>query len=298
MLGVGGLERGVQGRRPVPLYVGRRAVLNWTAHEEERFQDALRQGLGWLKEAGLSWEPAGTDRMLCYARLLVSANMRINLTAITDPEGVAWKHFIDSMLGLLVVGRAPRTPAGGEGEGNPAGDAAAWLADLGAGAGFPGVVLGLAGGWNCLEVEAQAKKAAFLRELEGLLRPGKLQVWAGRAERLAREEAWRERLGVVVARALARLDVIAEYGMPLLREGGLLVAYKGPEGERELELLDAFREELGVGEATVVRRRLPHDWGERLLLVLTKRGRSDPRYPRREGVPEKRPLGGRQSGKG
>lgn len=253
--------------------------MSWGREERRVFQEALASGLEWLRpRIGFGLDDEVKARLVRYAEEMVAANQEFNLTTITEPEAVAWKHFIDSLLGVGVIGRP-----GGAGE---------WLADLGAGAGFPGVVLGIAAKWNCLEVESIRKKAAFLRRLGPLVEPAALDVWEGRAERLGREAKWRERLPVVVARALARLDVVAEYGMPLLRAGGILVAYKGPEGRDEVALLQGIKEELGIGEIRVIEEQLPEGWGVRLLIVVEKSKDCHPRYPRREGIPEKRPLGG------
>lgn len=253
--------------------------MGWSAEEIGRFREALGAGLEWLQpRLGFEVEEGERERLVQYACKVVAANEKFNLTAITEPEAVAWKHIIDSLLGVAVAGRAK----GGD----------AWLADLGAGAGLPGVVLGIVGGWNCLEVESVHKKAMFLRELMPLLRPARLVVWEGRAERLGREAAWREQLPLVVARAVGRLDVVAEYALPLLQVGGVLVAYKGPEGREEVELLQGSGEKLGIGEIRVIEEELPEDWGKRILIVVGKSRVCDPRFPRREGIPEKRPLGG------
>ncbi|MBE3576431.1 MAG: 16S rRNA (guanine(527)-N(7))-methyltransferase RsmG [Limnochordales bacterium] len=252
--------------------------MGWGLEEIERFRAALTAGLAWIQpRLGFEVGAGERERLVRYACEVVAANEEFNLTRITEPEAVAWKHVIDSLLGMTAVGRAP--------------GADAWLADLGAGAGLPGVVLGIAGGWNCLEVESVRKKAAFLRKLAPLVSPARLVVWEGRAERLGREPAWREQLPLVVARAVGRLDVVAEYALPLLRVGGVMVAYKGPEGREEVGLLEGCKEQLGIGEIRVVEEELPEGWGRRMLVVAAKSRNCDPRFPRREGIPEKRPLG-------
>ncbi|MBE3582591.1 MAG: 16S rRNA (guanine(527)-N(7))-methyltransferase RsmG [Limnochordaceae bacterium] len=266
--------------------------MGWGRQEIERFRRALREGLQQLE---LDLTDMTVEIMVEYAITLASAQEEQNLTALREPEQVAWKHFVDSLMGWKVFRQweedkqVPRNQPGGQCQA----ESERWLADLGAGAGFPGVVWAIVGDWHCLEIEAEGRKAEFIEGLRGLVGPGRLQVWHGRAEEAGRQEEWRERFDVVVARALARLDVVAEYGLPLLRLGGGLVAYKGPEGPDEVQWVGPeVRGRLGGGEAKVFRCGLPGDWGRRSIVILEKVGHCEELYPRRVGIPEKRPLGG------
>lgn len=196
-----------------------------------------------------------------------------SLTAVRDPvEGVE-VHVADSLAGL----RIPEVRAAGR------------LADLGAGAGFPGLVLAVAlPNTAVVLVESVGKKAGFLEEAVDHLGLTNAEVVGDRAE------GWGSGLGtcdVVTARALASLDVLLEYAAPLLVDGGLLVAWKGRrDAEEEAGALTAAGI-LGMQVPEVLVADGPA--GSQRHLYLSRKVRETPAgYPRREGMARKRPLGG------
>ncbi len=191
---------------------------------------------------------------------------------MTDPREAVDVHVADSLVGLEVedVRRAEV------------------LADLGAGAGFPGLVLAAAlPAARVVLVESVGRKAEFLRRAASALGLERAEVVALRAEE------WRaglEACDVVCARALARMDVLAEYAAPLLREGGALVAWKGRRDAEEERGGAAAAARLGLAVEEV---REVHPWPEaqaRHLHVLRKVAPTPPGFPRRPGMARKRPL--------
>ena len=164
----------------------------------------------------VSLDEAAAEKLELYARLLVQWNERMNLTAITDPEGILRKHFVDSLTAL------PHLPAG-----------PCRLIDVGTGAGFPGVPLAVVrGDLQLTLLDSLNKRLVFLRELCAALELPVTLIHA-RAEEGGRQPALREQFDVATARAVAALPVLAEYCLPFVKQGGRFIAMKGPEGEAE-----------------------------------------------------------------
>ena len=196
-----------------------------------------------------------------------------SLTAVRDPVAGVEVHIADSLAGLSVE----------------AIQSAKLIADLGSGAGFPGLVLALARPEaRVVLVESVGKKAGFLADAAEELRLENVEVVGGRAE------AWEAGLGacdVVTARALARLDVLLEYAAPLLRGEGALVAWKGKRDKGEETA--AWKAGKILGMEAPVPRIVPGPDGSERHLYLSRKLRSTPAgYPRRPGMAAKRPLGG------
>jgi 16S rRNA (guanine527-N7)-methyltransferase len=194
-------------------------------------------------------------------------------TTVRDPARVRDDHLADALVALeLPVIREAMT-----------------IADLGAGAGVPGIPLAVAlPEAEVFLVEGNGRKCEFIAHVAALLELGNVEIVHGRAE------TWKQGLGrcdVVTARALAPLDVVAEYAAPLLRVGGAMVAWRGKR-EPQVEA-DGARaaETLGLSVAEPVRVE-PYDGAEhRHLHVMSKVRETPDRFPRRDGVARKRPLG-------
>jgi 16S rRNA (guanine527-N7)-methyltransferase len=227
-----------------------------------------------LAELARRWElPAAAPAQL---RTILAAveEEPTSITTVRDPAVGVDVHAADSLSGLAVpeVRTADR------------------IADLGAGGGFPGLALAVAlPGATVTLVESAGKKCDFLRRAASAAGLDNVRVVNARAE------AWRDGLGsqdVVTARALAPLNVLAEYAAPLLRDGGLLVAYKGRR--------DPSEEAAGMAAAAIlgleVRPPLPvagrTGADEHHLHLYLKVGPTPDRFPRREGMARKRPLAG------
>jgi 16S rRNA (guanine527-N7)-methyltransferase len=222
-----------------------------------------------------------------YYRELVAWNERFNLTAITDYDQVQIRHFLDSLTCLLVV-RSPKSQARGQ-----ALDLGATtrVIDIGTGAGFPGLPLKIVcPGLRLTLLEATGKKVGFLEHIVSRLGLAGVEVIKGRAEELGRDAAHRESYDLVLARAVAALPVLVEYALPFCKQGGLFVAQKGVEGDAEAKAAEDAIATLGGVLRRIVHLELPTLTEPRCLIVIEKTAPTPEKYPRRPGIPSKRPL--------
>lgn len=234
-----------------------------------------------LEEGARRWGLHLTSDMLAafqtYYEELIAWNEQANLTAITDYQEVQIKHFLDSLSCLLVL------------EGLPI-DRWRHL-DIGAGAGFPGLPLKIAQPrMEPTLLEAKKKRVRFLQHLVGKLGLSGIEIIRGRAEELGRQPGHREGYDLVLARAVAPLPVLLEYALPLCRIGGIFLAQKGPDIKEELETSQMALRVLGGRLREVRGLELPHSMGRRNLAVVEKVAPTPEKYPRRPGLPAKRPL--------
>jgi 16S rRNA (guanine527-N7)-methyltransferase len=194
----------------------------------------------------------------------------------TDYEEVQVKHFLESLSCLQVLTPvAPQTRC----------------IDIGAGAGFPSLPLKIVRPQMRLTLlEATGKKVLFLEHIVGELGLQEVEIIKGRAEALARQPAHREGYEVALARAVAQLPVLLEYALPLLAIGGIFVAQKGAEIENEAEAARSAMKILGGRMKEMKAVRLPGLEAPRHLAVAEKVAPTPQKYPRRTGIPAKRPL--------
>lgn len=214
-----------------------------------------------------------------YRDELLRWNQYTNLTSITDPSGIETRHFLDSLTILQVF------------EKDAVRNSHMRVLDIGAGAGFPGIPLKLIlTDINLVLLEATGKKAAFLRNVVERLGLTRTTVVNDRAEVLAHVPSHRESYDLVVARAVAPLASLAELCLPFVTVGGMFVAPK--KGAIVDEIAEARNAISRVGGADVhlVEVRLPQLADERTLVCIRKVSHSPDRYPRRSGIPLKRPL--------
>jgi 16S rRNA (guanine527-N7)-methyltransferase len=209
--------------------------------------------------------------------LLVTESSRYNLTALRDPETIEKRHFDESLAFLEAV---ERTGAFG----SPA-------IDIGTGAGFPGLPVKIVRpDLESTLLEATRKKAEFLTMAVEALGLEGVSVVNGRAETVAHEAEHRERYALAMARAVAQLRVLVELALPFVRMGGYLAAQKGSGAEREVRESARALEVVG-GEVALVERIEAPGAAVAPRLVLVRKVRSTPdEYPRRPGMPSKRPL--------
>jgi 16S rRNA (guanine527-N7)-methyltransferase len=213
-----------------------------------------------------------------YYRELVAWNEKFNLTAITDYDQVQIKHFLDSLTCLLAV-RSLKPEVRGR------------AIDIGAGAGFPGLPLKIiCPGLQLTLLEATGKKVGFLEHIVSRLGLEGVEVIKGRAEELGRHAAHREGYDLALARAVAELPVLVEYALPFCRLGGLFAAQKGPEGDAEARAAEGAIATLGGILRRIVHLELPNLAEPRSLVVIEKIAPTPEKYPRRPGIPSKRPL--------
>lgn len=221
---------------------------------------------------GLS--PADIERLSLLGDLLLAS--RTNVTSVCDPRAIEHQHFLDS-LALLEIEGFRRHPLS--------------IVDVGSGGGFPALVLAIALPRAAVTaLESVKKKCAFIAEAAARLGLENLHIACERAEEAGRGNK-RETFDIAVVRAVGSLDVIAEYSVPLIRVGGLLVVMKGLMSDAERRAGRYALAILGIGQ---VEERIAVPFpaaAHRRLIVGEKRQATPRRYPRGPGVPAKRPLG-------
>ena len=228
-----------------------------------------------LAAAGLELDETALSRLETYHDMLLDWNTRMDLTSVSA-DRMAARHFLDSLLPLKASGLIPE-------EGR--------LIDVGTGAGFPGLPLAIARpSLQVTLLEAQGKRCQFLQAVCQALGLENVTIINDRAENLGRTEGHREGYDRAVARAVAALPVLAEYLLPFVRVGGMALCWKGP----------AVAGEQADGAAAAVRlggRLLPlvdmEGSGEEtghVIAPMEKTEKTLPLYPRKNGMPAKRPL--------
>lgn len=162
--------------------------------------------------------------------------------------------------------------------------------DIGTGAGFPGLVLAMARpDWAYTLIESDRKKSQFLMEAGRELGIKSLRVENKRVEELGQDQAFRETFDLCTSRAVATTNILLEYGLPLLREGGRLLLWKGRNYQNELDQAQNALAILG-GELEEVATYTLMEEKDRVILIIRKVGVCPDKYPRRTGIPSKRPL--------
>lgn len=228
-------------------------------------------------QMGVTLSPVDAERLDVYAARLTEWNERMNLTAITDPRGIAVRHFIDSMTLLPLL---------------PQGETS--LIDVGTGAGFPAVVLAICRpDLRVTLLDSLQKRLGFLDAVCAELGVPVTLVHA-RAEDGGRRAELREQFDVATARAVAALPTLTEYCLPFVKTGGTFLAMKGPSYAAELEAAQTAVKLLGGRLADTRELTLPHEAGEtpetRAILVFEKISPTSTKYPRPSGKIGKSPL--------
>ena len=228
-----------------------------------------------LHRLGLELSQQQLGQFLRYRDELLDWNTRINLTAISDPEEVLIKHFLDS-LSLLLAYDAPD----------------ARLLDIGAGAGFPGLPLKIVRPqWQVVLLEATGKKVRFLQHCIETLQLQDVVAVHGRAEELAHKAEYRASFDVVTARAVASLPTLLEYAAPFCRVGGQIILPKKGDLAEELAQGKRAARQMGASFKTDVPVSLPGLEDGRRLLVWEQVRKCPREFPRSGGVMAKKPLG-------
>jgi 16S rRNA (guanine527-N7)-methyltransferase len=213
-----------------------------------------------------------------YYRELTAWNQRFNLTAITDREGVLVRHFLDSLSCLKVLPWADLA-------------AGARVIDVGTGAGFPGLPLKIVcPGMRLTLLEATHKKVTYLEHIAQVLGLRDVEVIHMRAEELGRDPDHREEHDWAVARAVGEMATLAEYLLPLVQVGGAMLAQKGEDAAVEVQASDAAVTALGGSVRQLVPVELRGLAETRYLVVVDKVASTPDKYPRRPGIPKKRPI--------
>ena len=205
-----------------------------------------------------------------YFHELVAYNEKVNLTAITEENEVYIKHFYDSMLGESYISQN------------------ATVVDVGTGAGFPGLPLKiLRPDINLYLVDSLNKRIEFLKMLITKLNV-EAQTFHSRAEEFAVQN--REKFDVAVSRAVASLNTLCEYTLPLVKVGGIFIAYKGSNADEELKNAQKAISTFGGVVEKIDDFELPNGFGERKIIVIRKIKNTQNKYPRPKNLPKLKPI--------
>ena len=223
------------------------------------------------KEIDIEFNEEQIEKFYKYMQLLLEWNEKINLTAITDEKEIILKHFIDSLTINKYIKKEDI------------------VMDMGTGAGFPGIPLKIINAdTKFILVDSLNKRINFLTEVKEKLKLEKLDLLHARAEDLGNNAEYREKMDVVVSRAVANLRTLTEYTVPFVKKGGIFISMKGPNVQEEIELAQNAIEILG-GKIEKVENFKLADM-ERNIIVIRKEKVTPKQYPRKAGIPAKQPI--------
>lgn len=216
---------------------------------------------------GLELDATQLDRFDAFYRLVIEVNQHMNLTTITEPREFAIKHIVDSLSAWdeKIFGGVER------------------VIDIGTGAGFPAIPLKI----FCPQlkfclIDSLAKRVDFLKRVVTELELDGVEIFHGRAEDLARQKIFREQFDIATSRAVARLNILAEYCLPFVKVGGHFVALKGRTFREELDEARPAIKILGGGEIVVREVKLPTLDDKRAVISVKKNFSTPKKFPRRE----------------
>ena len=238
--------------------------------------EKLRSG---AEKLGLYLSSKQLEQFEVYYRELIDWNRKINLTRITDYEEVQVKHFLDSLTVTMAINQ------------EDIGESLSVI-DVGTGAGLPGIPLKiLLPGIRLSLLEATAKKAKFLEHLIKKLGLDDIEIVVGRAEEVAHQPQYREKFDLVISRAVASLPALVELALPFCAVGGSFIAQKKGDIAGEVEQSHKAIAMLG-GKLRGIKAIELTEFDDRRCLVMIDKVKPTPgEYPRRSGMPAKRPLG-------
>lgn len=228
-----------------------------------------------LKEKGIALSPEQLAQYDLYYKTLVKWNEKINLTAITEKEEVYLKHFYDSLTAAFYFDFTKPIK----------------LCDVGAGAGFPSIPIKIAFPHvDITIVDSLNKRITFLKHLAEQLALNDVQFIHDRAESFGQQKEHREAYDVVTARAVARMSVLSELCLPLVKKNGTFIAMKGINGQAELLEGEKAITVLGGKVMDVHQFALPIEDSERTIILIKKIKQTPKKYPRKAGTPNKSPI--------
>ena len=238
--------------------------------------DTIQQSfVSMLEERGITVTPVMLEQFETYFKELVSWNEKMNLTGITEREQVYTKHFYDSLsLSFYYDMKNVST-----------------IADIGSGAGFPGIPLKICFPHLKLTIiDSLAKRITFLQHIVDELGLTNVELIHGRAEDLGRKSGYRDHFDLVTARAVAKLALLNEFCLPFVRVGGTFAAMKGSDPADELQEATRSFKELKGKLISVNPFSLPVEESDRHIILISKKEPTPKKYPRKPGLPAKEPL--------
>lgn len=227
-----------------------------------------------LSTHGIELSNKQQQQFQTYYQMLVEWNEKMNLTSITEEHEVYLKHFYDSIATSFYTDLTKELT----------------ICDVGAGAGFPSIPLKIIfPNLKVTIVDSLNKRIHFLNQLAEALELDNVSFVHDRAETYGKGD-YRESYDIVTARAVARLSVLSELCLPLVKKGGHFIALKSSKGEEELEEARFGIGVLGGKVLDTISYELPEDAGERQMIIIDKRSQTPKKYPRKPGTPNKSPL--------
>ena len=224
---------------------------------------------------GLQLTAAQLEQFEIFYRMVIDWNEKINLTAITDEKEFAVKHIIDS-LSLWDEKILSGTKK---------------IIDVGTGAGFPGLPLKIfQPNLEIVLLDSLSKRVEFLKKTVAALELKNVTCLHGRAEDFARQKNFREQFDFATTRAVARLNIIAEYCLPFVKVGGIFIALKGKKFLEEISEAESAVKILGGGKITFAEKILPDLPDKRAVIRIEKIKATQKKFPRKAGTPTKNPL--------
>lgn len=213
------------------------------------------------------------EKLYKFMNLLLEWNEKINLTAITEPEDIILKHFVDSITIKKYIKNENK------------------VLDIGTGAGFPGIPLKIiSSDTNFTLVDSLNKRIIFLNEVCDKLKLDKIENIHSRAEELAKNKKYREQYDIVTSRAVARLASLVEYMLPFVKVGGRCICMKGSNVDEELIEAKKAINVLGGKIEKVDKFLLPNSDIERNIVIIKKIKNTSSKYPRKPGTATKQPI--------
>lgn len=212
------------------------------------------------------------EKFYQYMKLLLEWNEKINLTAITDESEIIRKHFIDS----LTISKLIKEDTN--------------VVDVGTGAGFPGMSLAITKKVKVTLVDSLNKRINFLNIVKESIELNNVNTVHGRAEEVGQNEKYREKFDYAVSRAVAPINVLLEYMLPLVKVGGYCLCMKGPKVIDEMQGIENVAEKLGGKYIKLEELEIPGEESRKNVIIIKKVESTNKKYPRKPGTPAKQPL--------
>lgn len=226
-----------------------------------------------IEELGITLNEKQKEDFYIYMNLLISWNEKINLTAITEPKDVIIKHFVDSLTIFKALEPGKK------------------IIDVGTGAGFPGIPIKIYDEMAKVTLlDSLNKRIIYLNDVIEKLEIKNIESIHGRVEEIANKKEYRQQYDIATSRAVAALNILVEYLLPLVKVGGKCICMKGPEIQDELTNAENAIKLLGGKIEQVINFKLPNTDFERNLIIVKKIKDTPNIYPRKPGTPSKEPL--------
>ena len=225
----------------------------------------------YFEEYKIEMSQLQAEQFAKFFEFLIAENEKFNLTAITQPNEVAIKHFLDSILPMMEIPKGAR------------------IVDVGTGGGFPGIPLKIMrDDIEIVLLDSLQKRIKFLEEVKTLLGLSRTTCVHARAEDYVKNE--REKFDIAISRAVASTPTLVEYLLPYVKVGGKVIMYKGSKASEELAEGQKAIKEMGGKVDKILEFRLKEIESDRNIVVLKKIAHTNPKYPRGKNLPKTKPI--------